>query len=280
MSQTTTTPLKIAPAAAFLVTVTGHATTAWLNGAWVQLLAATGAPAAVAGLVVSAVGNAFEIDVGTGPSGAEVVFTTCRLQEGGAAFSGPYVYLLPTPIAGIASGARLAIRLRSPTPGTSTTAALLYYESLDATNASTLPAKALPAAANSVSVTPNATAWANSAYAQLTSGLGVAIAVLGAAFTQALANVEGEWDLAAGASGAEVVLTTLRFASGANANAGGMMVLNLPAPYPVAASTRLAARLRKSGTSTTAYGVALLYDESMPASVAGPRAPAYVWMPV
>lgn len=279
MSQVTTTPLKTAPAAAFQVSLSS-AGTAWANGPWVQVLAATSAAAAVAGLVCSEQVQEFEVDVGTGASGAEVVLTTIRVQFSGSGFSGPNVTWLPSPVTGIASGARLALRLRAKATGTSITAALLYYESLDTTNSSALPTKALPAAADSVSVTPNGTAWANSAYTTLTTGLGAAISLLGLAGKEAVANVEGEWDLATGAAGVETVITTLRFASAANANAGGVNNLLLPAPYPVAASTRIAVRLRKSGTSTTTYTVALLYDESTPALGAVERVQSYVWMPV
>lgn len=280
MSQLTTTPLKTAPPAAFQVTVTS-AGTIWASGAWVEVLAATSAAAAVAGLLTTQVAAALEFDVGTGAAGAEVVLTTVRVQLAGSGFGGPNVCLLPSPVTGVASGARVAVRLRASAGSTSVTVALLYYESLDATQSSALPTKALPAAANSVTVTPNGTAWANSAYTVLTTGLGAAIAILALTMTQAVANVEGEWDLATGAAGAEVVLTTLRFASASNANAGGMLVLTLPAPYPVAAWTRLAVRLRKSGTATTAYTVALLYDESSAAPPAAvERAESFIWTPV
>ncbi len=48
MSVLTTTPLKVAPSAAAGVTVTIGTMPAW--GAWVQVLAATAAPTAIAGV--------------------------------------------------------------------------------------------------------------------------------------------------------------------------------------------------------------------------------------
>jgi len=263
MSQTTATALKTAPPAADAVTLTSGSGT-WANGSWVQVLAATGAAAAVAGIVFDGTaGNHFEVDVGVGASGSEVVLTTFRLRWAGAAFGGPFVAWLPSPVTGIASGARIALRARADGTSISGTAALLYYESLDGTNSSSLPTVGLPSAANAVSVTPSGTAWANSAYTQVTSGLGAAASILSIAFTESVANVEGEWDIAIGAAGSEVVITTLRFASAANANAGPIDNILLPAPYPISASTRVAVRLRKSGTSTTAYTVALLNDASV-----------------
>lgn len=261
MSQVTSTRLKTAPAAADDLAAAAPGGI-WLTGAWTEILAATGGPAAVAGLVCSGsfLGEV-EVDVGAGAAGSEVVVTTFRLRWGGSAFGGPFVVWLPAPVTGIASGARLAVRTRNGS-SQSVPVALLYYENLDATASSALPTKSLPSAADGVSLTPNATAWANSGYTQLTAGLGNAISLLGITFTTSVANVEGEWDLASGPAGAETVLTTLRFASPANSGAGGINNILLPAPYPIPASTRVAVRLRKSGTSTTTYTIALLYDES------------------
>jgi hypothetical protein len=266
MSQVTTTPLKVAPAAASHVSLSSGGS-AWANGAWVQVLAATGGVAAAAGLTLAGTESsirACEVDVGMGAAGSEVVVTTLRVALPlSTNLSGPHVYWFPNPVTGIAAGVRLALRQRGGN-GATLFATLLYYETLDATNSTTLPGKSLPSAADNLGVTPNATAWAASGYVQVTSGLGVPIAIHGLTCTQPLASIEGEWDIATGGAGAEVVLTTVRFATGTTAD-GAPCHLPLPAPYPIAASTRLAVQLRKSGTSTTAFGVALLYDEFSPA---------------
>jgi hypothetical protein len=84
-----------------------------------------------------------------------------------------------------------------------------------------------------------------------------------------------EFDLGTGASGAETVITTLRDAR----TESRICYTWLPGLYPVAAGTRVAIRLRKAGTNTTAYPIALLYYTNISAAGAA-RTDSYVWMPV
>jgi hypothetical protein len=124
-----------------------------------------------------------------------------------------------------------------------------------------------PSAADAVTITPNATAWANSAYVQLLAATPSACVLTGVtAFTTdgsgSISPYDFEIDIATGGVGSEVVIATVRGYEGNNFGTyegpTGCWVLpigidNLPT------GVRLATRLRKAGTTTTAWTVAITY---------------------
>jgi hypothetical protein len=261
VSALTTTPLKVAPASAACVTVTSS-TPAWTYGAWVEILAATGGVAQIAGIVVG-VNSAgalaqYELEVGTGTAGNEVGIGLIRGFVPNGGNGGPSVYLLPAPIDNVPSGARISFRLRTNDTTESITFALLYYEGLDSDHKTDALLNAAPLASNNVVLTPNASAWANSTWVELISSLTDESALVAIAVSQPVASVDVEWDLSIGSAGNEVVITTLA-ASVQALNSGRIGTLTLPALLPVPAGSRIAIRMRKTGTNVTQHSAALLY---------------------
>jgi len=260
VSVRTTTPLKVAPSAAGGVAVTAGTLPTW--GAWVEVIAATAARVAVAGVQLHAGSYAsadWELDLGTGAPGAEVSMGTLRLRlTDSGVLSIPSGLLLPVPIGGIGVGVRVAVRARSSGSGPAAVS-LNYYEALSSDHV-TISTQVLSAASLGIAsptLTPNATPWANSAWVSLVAQAPGPIGLLGLVYGEIRGAELGiEFDLGTGASGAETVLTTLR-----QANAGGTRAAHvwLPAVYPIATGTRIAVRLRKAGTDTLSLPITLLY---------------------
>lgn len=261
MSLLTTKALKSAPSANNGVTVTSGAG-AWTSGGWVSIIASAAADLTIAALASSgglpSANTDVEVDLGVGGVGAETSIGTFRFRTPGATGGSHGVLVLPVPVSGIPAGSAVSLRSRaSVAAAQSPILGLLYYESFDADAVLASPA-CVPSAAGGVSITPSGTAWANSAYTQLTAGLGSEASLYGLTVSSPVATVDGEFDLATGGAGSETVITTLRWST-INASAGLVSFLPVSAVHPVPASTRIAIRMRKSGTSTTAYAAALLY---------------------
>lgn len=281
MSVLTTTPLRVAPSAAAGVTIASGGS--WAFGAWVEVIAATAAPIAIAGATL--VGGSYtliswELDIGTGPAGAESSVGTLRTflsNNGGIA--PPQTVLLPVPLGGIGSGVRVAVRSRTGTAGQGpVTVALQYYDtfSSDQVTTSSQVLTSAPSGSGTASLTPNATPWADSAWVELIASAATDIGLLGLvhAETQA-AGLGAEYDLGTGAAGAETVITTLRDAALTTLRFAYSW---LPGIYPIPAGTRVAVRLRKAGTNTTGHPVALLYYTNVSAAAA--RVTTFVWGPL
>lgn len=272
MSLLTTTPLKAAPSAAVGLTVTSGGS-AWANGSWVQFIASAPAALQIAGIVVgfTVENDEGEYDIGVGAASSEVAIATIRVTHGAPQnWSGLGVWMLPVPIDNVANGARVSIRCRGVATSTGRTVALQYYQGLDSDNTTAVATAALPAAAAGASITPNASSWVNSAWVQLTAGIAHEIALIGLTF-KFVSAVEQEFDIGTGGSGSETVISTLRVKVGATKGALPQYA-NLPAPFPIAASTRIAVRLRKNDTNTSAVLVAATYYDnttllSQPSSV-------------
>jgi hypothetical protein len=229
---------------------------AWSDGAWVEILASTPASMHMAAVSYTYAGTAssVEIELGTGAAGHEVAIGCLRDYFTSTASNTLSMVWYPVPWA-ISVGVRLAVRIRATQTSTHFYLRFLYYTSLDATLKTTTSPLALPSAAT-LSITPSGTAWANTAWSELTSGLGYDCAIAAVVFPGYVGAVcELELDIGTGAAGAESVITTFRAAGISGANTGRL--ITLPAFYQVTAGTRIAARLRTSGTNTTArtFGV-------------------------
>lgn len=259
MSLLTTKALQTAPSASAGTTVTTGGV--WTYGSWTQVIASAAADLTLAGFAYSsgvAVANTeLEIDIGIGAAASEVSIGTLRVTLPGPTAGAPGVLMLPVPVSGITSGSRVSLRTRASVTTLSPVLVLLYYQSFDSDAILAAPA-CVPSGGSGVGVTPSSTAWANSAYTEITPGLGSEASLYGLTVTSVVASVDGEFDLATGGAGSETVIGTLRWST-LNASAGIVSFLPLSAVHPVAASTRLALRMRKSGTSTTVYTAALLY---------------------
>ena len=285
MSVLTTTALKSAPSAAAGVAI-ATGTPAWTNGAWVEVIPSTAAAIALAGVTLaggSYSATMWELDIGTGSGGAEAPVGTLRLLLSNAGGLGhPNTVLLPVPLGGIGSGVRVAVRARCQTATAGpATIALLYYEtfSSDQVTTSSQVLSSAPAGSTTVSLTPNATAWVNSAWVELIASTATPIGLLGLVHgEQVLAGSGAEYDLGTGAASAETVITTLR-----DTQLTGLRLCYswLPGIFPVAAGTRVAVRMRKAGTNTSAHPVALLYYTNVSATAAAVETvQPFVWGPL
>ncbi len=280
--QYTTSAIKTLPSAAGGVTVT-PTTTAWANGAWVQITASTVNAIVLVGVMVGGgPANEFEIDIGKGPSGSETVVGTLSGNADSAA-GNPSVLYFPIPINNIGASTRVAARARiSGTTATAFTIKLMYYDSPAGGSVATTVNASLvaPSAAAGISITPSGTAWANSSWAQVIASTGDAIAVGGITLNPGAA-VEFEIDIGKGASGSEVVVTTVRGRDENTSYATPKTITLTPLLDNIPSGTRVAVRLRKAGTSTTAWTAKLIYynKTSLGVDASALTAKAMSWAP-
>jgi hypothetical protein len=124
---TTAVAQKVIPPAAAGITVTSGGS-AWANGTWAQLRAATGAALVIVGIVFGAPSATaeYELDLGTGGAGAEAVITTLRLALSNQGM--PSVLMLPTPLDNVAASTRLAARLRCATASSTMVVSIMVLE--------------------------------------------------------------------------------------------------------------------------------------------------------
>ena len=271
MSVLTSTPLKTAPSAATGVTLaTGNS---WVYGAWVEVIAATAAPIAIAGIQLS--GGTFssvmwELDVGVGAASAETSIGTLRLfLHNNATFINPFGVLLPVPLGGIGSGVRVAVRSRTSVGSGPARLSFLYYESFDSAQVTTSSQvlSCAPSGSATANLAPSATPWANSPWVEVIASGATDIGLLGLTHYTAstLAAADGiEYDIGIGAASGETVITTLR----QGLITQWFTISWLPGIYPLPAGTRVSVRMRKAGTTTSAHPVALIYYTNVSVSAA------------
>lgn len=123
----TTNVSKVLPSAAAHLSVSSGAG-AYVNGAWVQLTASTAAAWILAAISANSRGQ-YEIDIGAGTAGAEVVKTTIR-DEANSTSTGAHFFIpFPTPLDNIGSGVRVAVRMRNSDGAALTgTVSVTYFE--------------------------------------------------------------------------------------------------------------------------------------------------------
>lgn len=253
-------PILTAPSAASSVSITPSAT-AWAASAWVQLLASTPSASMLLGVVVdTGIAADAEIEIGTGASGSETVIATIPFTCESVTIGMPCILWVPIPI-NIASGTRVAVRLRKSGTSTVAWAASMMYcaQSGAGITGTNKPLKCLPFNAAPLSITPSGTSWANSSYGQVTASMAAASVIAGVSINAANANPH-EIDIATGASGSEVVKTTLRVNYQTVAGISYPVYQDPPADL-IAASDRVAIRFRKNGTNATAVTFKLMYYE-------------------
>lgn len=127
---TTANPVKVLPSAANQTSTTAS-TTAWANGAWAQVTASTAAAIILVGVSTSG-GLRWEMDIGTGAAGSEVVQTTIRCNQGASVDGLRHsLIMFPIPLDVIGSGVRVAVRSRygfSEVSGRTLRIGLMYIE--------------------------------------------------------------------------------------------------------------------------------------------------------
>jgi hypothetical protein len=259
----TDTKLEWAPGTALWTGVTG-AGVSRANSAWGVISASTPAAWVLAGIVVgdwaiSVTGGDFEIDVGVGPGGSEVVIATIPSFAEGPSDSYHH-FFFPVPIDAIPAGSRVSVRLRME--GTSVFVwriGIGYYTKPISGVISTYTG--IPAVSQSGVVPATQTSgatWANPAGFQTIENAPSDVYIAGIAFDAGTADTEVEVDLATGAAASEVVFTTVRKNIQAS-EYGFSSFLMFPILYDsVASGTRLSFRARASGLAQTVK-VRLLY---------------------
>lgn len=236
---------------------------AWLAGAWTEMIASTSGDIAISDLhmqTVSVGGSIdYEMEIGVGGAGAEVTKWKGR-WIGNNASAGDYNFIL-RPAVNVASGQRVSLRFNdSSASAANVRVNLTHITAQDFDQRTDLIGAAYPpTSTGSVSVTPNASAWVDSSWTQLTATTAHDILLTSLVFRAAgTVPREIEVDLGTGAAASEVVATTFRTHVGA---IGDSYVAQLPLTYPlyIRAGNRLAVRMRGSGTATTAYTFAVNY---------------------
>ena len=258
-----------APSAADSVALTPTGVV-WTNSAYVTLLDPTPAACVLTGVTLrstdgtsSSVSYDLEVDIATGAAGSEVVIAPCAPITARSATPGR-----PAGRTIAACRSRSTISAAGPAGGAPPqnfephrpTVAITYSQKpLTATILTTaVPSKALPPAAAGTTVTAGGSAWANGTWGQLRTAAGAALVVIGVVFGTPSVIAEYELDLGTGGAGSETVITTIRLTA---VSRGQPSVLMLPTPLDnVAASTRVAARLRCATASATMI-VSLLVQE-------------------
>lgn len=120
--------------------------------------------------------------------------------------------------------------------------------------------KSYPSAADGVTVTPNASSWANSAYAELVSATNSAKILVGIVVRPANISDTFELDIAVGVASSEVVISTVKSKIIINSSGGSTPTFWFPIGIDlIPNASRVACRLRKNGTDVTTWTVSILY---------------------
>jgi hypothetical protein len=257
--QWTTNVEYTAPAGAAAVSVTPSGT-AWAYSAWVDVIASTAAASVLTAVhvVVAGVAVECEFQVGVGAAAAEVAIASVRSVYN-STVSSTGEHRFPIPIDAIPAAARVAIRMRKAgTNVTPWTFAIGYMEKpiTGDLQVSVKPTVIAGAGAAATVVAWSTTAWVFGAWTQLIASASGDLVVVALALSGS--NLELELEIGIGAAAAEVTLTTVRvFVSAANDGPG---YLALPNPLTgIPSGARVAARMRKAGTSASGCSVALIY---------------------
>lgn len=123
--------------------------------------------------------------------------------------------------------------------------------------------KVEPPAANGVSLTPDGTAFTFSAWTEIDSATSADWALAAIAFNPAVsAAIDLEFEVGVGAAGSEVAVASIAgFLSTEATCANHRLAWTIPIGGRIGSGDRVSVRLRKSGTDTTAWTIALEYFE-------------------
>lgn len=264
--------MTCSPIGARGVTLTTSAGAAWTNTAWVELISAANAPAvgwAIEGIHVEEIPDIAEVeyDIGVGGAGSETVIATIRL--GGNTNTSTGVLLFPI-LLSVAASTRVSVRTRNRAEIGGATSALtqwvklLYYlNQPTGVSRTTAIYKAAPPA-SLMTITASATAWANSAWSQVTASTAetwqlAAVNVTEAGLSFNNAGDEIEIDVGVGGSGSEVVITTVRMHTRQSTSSDMGIVLDPVLINQIGAGVRVAVRCRHRRAAAVTFNVALQY---------------------
>lgn len=266
--QSTTNRQYTAPAAADSVSITPSGSV-WTNSAWVELLAATPAAAVLTGVIAGTRQPStvhFEVDIGVGTAGAEVVIATVKgisYQLSATIIGAPLVFAFPLPIDAIASSARIAARVRTSSTNTTAFRVAVTYLLKPIGGGTVLTTstqtRALPSGAALLNLTAGS-GWSSGAWVQLHASMPADSVVVGIIADGQDATQSWEVDIGVGGSGSESVITTVR---GHTAGIAGQPWL-IPFPNPlsgIASGDRVVMRARNDGVATITVAAGLLYHE-------------------
>jgi hypothetical protein len=272
-------PQKVAADSA-TVDVTPSSTT-WANSAWFEIDAAAIDDWVLTGVAIGGgVSNSyFEIDVGYGVAGSEIVAGTVRGFAQTLSYAQGYIPF-SIPIDSIPSGARVAVRMRKSNADTTPwRIAATYYNRplVGAVIATGARQKVTPAGAAGVTFT-NPGSWGNGSYVELVPSTPNPWVLSGAVIAPPGAVCEWEVDIATGDSGSEVVVTTFRSRKKDNTSilGGGFYVTSLIPGLEIAAGSRISARMRTSGGGTSNIAITYYEAPNVPALV---TSKAQQWLP-
>lgn len=248
-SKSLVSPASWPPAGQVSVTLSA---TPWANSSWVEVIASTAGVLTLSqiALVRSQNVDAFEIDIGVGGAGSEVVATTVAGYATEFFGQGPGVMPL-RPMLTIASGARVSVRIRhSQTTTDPFVVKLNGYVAFDRAELVTArPQIHWPSAANLATVTSGAASWVSGAWVELDAALAAETAITGLVFGVGTTGTDMEVDIGIGAAGNEVVVTTFRCSTQGVAETNHFALLHYA--RTVAAGQRLVARVRANNNATT-----------------------------
>jgi len=235
--------------------------TAWVNSSWTQLIASTSTAIVVGGLTIDPGASVtFEADIGVGAPGSEVVVTTLR-DDAPNGSGGPYTRILTPALDNIPTGSRVSIRIRhSTTSMAAFTFKLIYYQSPVGVTLNSKPLKWAPSSTNGASITPSSVAWDNSTWVELISSASDHLQLAACQFNPGVAT-QFELEFGIGPAGSETPIAVMR------GHLGNTNLLDFAPPFrplvdAIPAGARLAVRLRKQSTSTTAWTLSAGYYEN------------------
>ncbi len=225
--QTTTNKQIWAPAAANAVSVTPNAV-AWNSSNWSELISAVGATSVLTALSIEGMGTSasavrLEIDIGTGAMGSEVVIATLPAAAIlNSNFWGPGLLRFTIPIDNVANGARLAVRMRHSGTDVTAWAFAVGYMAKPLTGGPVLMQVSAvapfvsPSAADNIALTAAgnpSSAWASGAWTTILANPLQNAVLVGYVIDYVQSSGVGEYDLAIGPVGSEVLIHTTKFAN-------------------------------------------------------------------
>lgn len=254
-------PMLPLPSAAAGVTVTSN-TTPWADSAWVEIDPSIANDSLLATITAfnddNSASHQFELDIGVGGSGSEVVVTTVKgvSQLALDDIGDDPTFVLPIQIEAFTAGDRVSARIRTSTAAAiDWRVAITVIEVPYAGNLLTTanPIKVTTPGAAFVSASVGLVGWVSSAYQTVIASAAADLVLVGFA---GFSNQRWEIDLAIGSAGNEVVFATVR---GLSVSFHGQVMFTQPLDV-IASGDRVSMRLR---SSTIAVGghCALMYIE-------------------
>jgi len=260
MAQFLESPQLALPAATTSPTVTSS-TTPWASSSWVEI-----DPSIANDAVLTAVSTyndvtlpiQFEVDVGVGGAGSEVVVSTIKgISEPPLGDVGDdTTFVLPIPVEAFTSGDRVAVRVRTSASAANSWPVGLSIVEVPFTGTmmtTAQPVKVLPSAAAFTDLNTGGSAWTSGSWVEMTASAAADLVVVG--FGTRCAG-QCEFDLGIGGAGSEVVIATIRGFGGNGRN--GQIMFHSPWDA-IPSGSRIAARSRAA--TVTLIRLSFMYQE-------------------